>query len=201
VGSEVGSGAWQAGKVARDLCVLNWSSVATTSVLTALACEDLPELDVANTWVSVNIPGTPQAQGLGFAITNTKAIRTDGLNGLTLVHDLALVGYLTDANSDGTLIVTPDSMAGEVFDQQVMERAVNGWAHIAAILLASPTYGLVNYSTRNPLDTSGVFNFDPDDAFAPKAADSSVDPYQDQQQYLRVYAAVGRIYQRTLLPV
>lgn len=202
--AEVGSGAWQAAALARTLCVASWATVATTSVKAALGCAGLPTLDGANTWVSVNIPGAPQAPGLGFAITNTKALRTDGLVGLTLVHDLSLVGYLVEGVPDGFAGISPliNVAVGEVFDQQYMERAINGWAHIAAILLASPTYGLVNYSARTPLDTSGVFNFDPDDAFAPAAAESNIDAYTDANEtYIRVFRSVGRIYQRTLLPV
>lgn len=201
--AEVGSGAWQAAKLAQTLCVAGWSSVATAGVLTALGCTGLPTLTSGNTWVSVNIPGAPQAPGLGFAITNTKALRTDGLNGLTLVHDLSLVGYLVEGVPDGMGGVNPllTVGTGDVFDQQYMERAINGWSHIAAILLASPIYGLVNYSARTPSDTSGVFNFDPDDAFAPAAAESNIDQYLDSQEtYIRVFRSVGRIYQRTLLP-
>lgn len=202
--AEIGSGAWQAAKLARDLCVANWTTVATSSVLTALGCDGLPALDADNTWVSVNIPGAPQAPGLGFAIVSSKAIRTDGLNGLTLVHDLALVGYLVEGVPDGSGGVNPliNVATGETFDPQYMERAINGWAHIAAILLVSPVTGLVNYSARNTSDTSGVFNFDPEDAFNPQAAESTIDQFQDPTaQYTRVFRSIGRVYQRTLMPV
>jgi len=197
--ANTGSGAWQAANLARDLVVAGWSTVATSGYLTAMNAPGLPVLDEDNTWVSIALPESPQTPGLGFAIVNTRAITTDGLGGVTLIHDLALVAYLTDGVPNPLTGLVDPLTTVSPYDEQAHEAACRAWIDTASLILQSASIGLRNYSARTAGDTTGVYNFDPDESFNIRDAEQN-DPNMAPQRYIRIVQGVGKVYQRRTTP-